>query len=147
MQNSSSAPEDRFDVRGERRDGIDRLFLVGELDHSSVLLLEGELNAVVRAEGALILDLRGVTSIDRWGLHALDRVAQRAGQGAFRLSFVNAPGPVLDAFEAAGIGHLLSETDVSDLLGSCDGASSQTLPPSLLGRRAGGRLRVAERPR
>lgn len=143
-QNPSSAPEGHFDVHGERRNGIDRLFLVGELDHASVLLLEGQLNAIVHAEGALILDLRDLTSIDRWGLHALDRAAKRADQGALRLFIVNGHGSVLDAFEAAGIGHLLNGTDVSDLLDSGDGASSPISPPPLLGQRAGVGLRIAE---
>jgi anti-anti-sigma regulatory factor len=114
--NHSSAPEVRFAISSSRRAGIDRLFLVGDLDRSSVLMLEGELNAVARAGRALILDLRELTSIDRWGLHTLERVARGSGLGPRRLSLVHCHGPVLDAFEAAGLDDLLSGTDRSDPL-------------------------------
>jgi anti-anti-sigma factor len=140
VQNPSSAAEGRFAVRGDRRNGIDRLSLVGELDHGNVLMLEGELNAFARAEGALIVDLRGLTSIDRWGLHALERAAKRAGQGALRLAIVNGRGRVLRAFKAAGFGHLLSGSDVSELLDPSNGAWSPVSLPPLLGQRGSERI-------
>ena len=45
MLNPGSAPDLGFAITRSRRNGIDRLCLAGALDHSSVLLLEGELNA------------------------------------------------------------------------------------------------------
>ena len=144
MLNPSSAPDIRFAVGCSRRNGIVRLSLVGVLDHDSVLTLEGELNAVAHAGGALVLDLRELTSIDRWGLHTLERVARRSDSGASRLHIVNAHGPVLDAFEAAGMGDLLGGADLSDLLDTGDGTWSPISLPPLPGRRAGGHLTAAE---
>ena len=77
MLNHSSAPEVRLAISCYRRNGIDRLFLAGALDQSNVLMLEGELDALAPSEGVLVLDLRELTSIDRWGLHTLERVARR----------------------------------------------------------------------
>jgi anti-anti-sigma regulatory factor len=134
------APSEGFSIRGDRRCGIDRLSLVGALDRSSVLVLESELTRFDRAQGALILDLRLLTSIDEWGLRALDRATQRASGDAFRLAIVNGSGPVTDVFEAAGVGHLLSGTDVSDLLESGDAAWSPISLPSFLGQRARERI-------
>jgi len=142
--NPSSAPEVPFVVRCSRRNGIDRLFLVGVLDRSSVLMLEGELDAVGREAGALVLDLRELTSIDRWGLHTLERVAQRSHPAAPRLCIVNGRGSVLDAFEAAGMSDLLSGTDVSDLLDAGDGEWSPISLPPLPERRVDRPLGVAE---
>ena len=127
-----------------RRNGIDRLSLVGALDLSNVLMLEGELTAVAHAGGALVLDLRELTSIDRWGLHTLERVARRSNSGTSRLFIVNARGPVRDAFEAAGIADLLGGADLSDLLDTGDATWSPISLPPLPGRRAGGHLTAAE---
>ena len=147
MLNPSSAPVVRFAISKSRRNGIDRLLLVGALDHSSVLVLEGELNTVARSEGALVLDLRELTSIDRWGLHTIERVARRSDPDTSRVFLVNGHGPVLDAFEAAGMGDLLNGADVSDLLDAGDGDWSSISLPPLPGRRADRRLSVAEEPR
>jgi anti-anti-sigma regulatory factor len=141
--NPSSAPDVAFAIRRSRRNGIDRLFLVGALDRSSVLMLEGELDAV-GLEGGLVLDLRELTSIDRWGLHTLERVARRSDPAAPRPNIVNGHGAVLEAFEAAGMGDLLGGTDVSDLLDSGDAERTPISLPPLPGRRVGGRLEVAE---
>ena len=143
MQNPTTAAEDLFAIRGDRRNGIDRLFLTGRLDRSSVLALEAELNTFAHAEGALILDLRDLDSIDRWGIHALERAQVRASRGSLRLSIVCGPGPVLNAFEAAGRGQILRGSDLSELLESGDGEWSPISLPSLLGQRASGHLRVA----
>jgi len=82
--------------------------LVGALDLPSVLILECELNAVAHAGEALVLDLRELTSIDRWGLHTLERVARCWDPP---VSIVNGRGLVLDAIEAAGISDLLGESE------------------------------------
>jgi anti-anti-sigma factor len=143
--NQSSAPDVRFAISCYRRNGIDRLFLVGALDHASVLMLDGELDALAPTEGVLILDLRELTSIDRWGLHTLERVARRMEPSAARCFLVNGFGAVLDAFEMAGIGDLLNGADVSDLLDWGDGEWSPISLPPLPGRRADRRFEVADR--
>lgn len=145
MLNPGSAPDLGFAITRSRRNGIDRLCLAGALDHSSVLLLEGELNAVDREGGALVLDLGALVSIDRWGLHTLERVARRMEPSAARCFLVNGFGAVLDAFEMAGIGDLLNGADVSDLLDWGDGEWSPISLPPLPGRRADRRFEVADR--
>lgn len=144
MLNPSSGPDVPFAISCSRRNGIDRLSLVGALDHSSVLMLEGELDTLGHEGGALVVDLRGLTSIDRWGLHTLERVARRSAPGTSRLYIVNGHGPVLEAFEAAGMGHLLGGTDLSDLLDAGDGEWSPISLPPLPGRRVDGRVGLAE---
>jgi anti-anti-sigma factor len=129
--------EIRFFVRGGRRNGIDRLFLIGDLDRSSVLLFESELIAVAHDGGAVVLDLRDLTSVDAWGLRALLRVANRAGRDSWRFAIVNARDLVLEAFEGAGIEHLLSGIDLSELLDAGDGRWSEISLPAFLGQRAG----------
>jgi len=135
--NPGSAPDLGFAITRSRRNGIDRLCLAGALDHSSVLLLEGELNAVDREGGALVLDLGALVSIDRWGLHTLERVARRSDPCASQLFIVNGQGPVVDAFETAGMGDLMGGPDLSELLDAGDGEWSPSLPP--LPRAAGGK--------
>jgi anti-anti-sigma factor len=129
--------ETYFAVRGGRRNGIDRLFLIGDLDRSSVLLFESELIAVAHDGGAVVLDLRDLASVDAWGLRALQRVANRAGRDSWRFAIVNARDLVLEAFEGAGIGHLLSGIDLSELLDAGDGRWSEISLPAFLGQRAG----------
>lgn len=144
MLNPSGAADVRFTMNCYRRNGIDRLFLAGALDRSNVLMLEGELDALAPSEGVLVLDLRDLTSIDRWGLHTLERVTRREDPSAARCFLVNGHGPVLDAFEMAGIGDLLNGADVSDLLDAGDGEWSSISLPPLPGRRADRRFEVAE---
>ena len=144
MSNPRSAADVQLSVRHSRRNGIDRLSLVGALDHASILMLEDELNTLAHAGGALVIDLRGLTSIDRWGLHAIERTARRSNQEQPHLYIVNAHGPVVEAFEAAGIGDLLSGADLSDLLDEGDGEWSPISLPPLPGRRVDRHLRVAE---
>jgi anti-anti-sigma factor len=134
--NAGSAADFGFTITRSRRNGIDRLCLVGTLDHSSVLMLEGELNAVGREGGALVLDLEALTSIDRWGLHTLERVARLSALRHSQLVIVNGHGSVLDAFETAGMGDLLSGSDLSDLLSEGDAEWSPISLPPFLGRRA-----------
>jgi anti-anti-sigma factor len=143
VQQSIDTREERFAVRGGRRNGIDRLFLIGELDRSSVLMLESELVALAHSGGAIVLDLSALTSIDLWGLRTLERAAQHADLRGWRLSIVNGDGSVLDAFERAGFDHLLSGADLSDLLDAGDGEWSPIPLPPLLGQRVSGPHQVA----
>ena len=141
MQNPTGASTARLTIYADRRNGIDRLTLAGELDSSSVLLLEAELNAVTHPTGALILDLRALRSIDQWGVRAIERAARRADRREFRL-FIVGQGAVLDALEASCIRHLLSGVDLSDLLGSGDGMWAPISLPPLPGQRNGRPSRV-----
>ncbi len=130
MQERSSEREVRFAVRGERRNGIHRLSLVGQLDPSSVPMLEGELDDVAHPGGAIILDLSDLDSVDPSGVLALEGLAQHADRGGWWLFIANCRRHVRDAFERAGIGGLLTTTDVWDVLASGDGRWSPiSLPP------------------
>lgn len=144
MQEPGEASDIRFTVHGTRRNGIDRLFLIGDLDRSSVLILESELVDVAHPGGAIVLDLRDLTSIDTWGLRILERAMQRVGGSTGRLSIVNGHGPVIEAFDSAGLGYLVSGTDLSDLLDGGDGEWSPVSLPPFLGRRVNSGLRAAQ---
>ena len=142
MQNRIDTPESRFVVRGDRRNGVDRLSLIGELDRDTVSTLEDELEGVAHVGGALIIDLRELEAVDPDGVRALEATAQHAGQDGWWLFIVNSRDHVRHAFELAGADMLLSETDISDVLASGDGGwSAMSLPP-LPGERKIRRLRV-----
>ena len=99
---------------------------------------------VAQPGGAIVIDLRDLTSIDTWGLRTLERAMHRAGGSRGRLSIVNGHDPVIASFDSAGLGHLLSGTNLSDLLDGGEGEwSPVSLPPSLLGRRVSSGPRVA----
>jgi anti-anti-sigma regulatory factor len=117
------------------------MVLAGVLDRSSVLELESELSAIMRTPVALILDLRGLRSIDRWGIHALDGATNHADRCGSRL-FIVGQGLVLLALQAAGIRRLLSGSDMSDLLESDGGAWTPVSLPPLPEQRIGEPLRV-----
>jgi len=96
----------------------------------------------MRTPVALILDLRGLRSIDRWGVHALDGATHHADRCGSRL-FIVSQGLVLLALQAAGIRHLLSSADMSDLLESDGGAWTPVSLPPLPEQRIGEPLRVS----
>lgn len=147
MQSRIDPSGSRFAVRGDRRNGVDRLSLVGELGRDNLSTFEHELEAVAHAGGALIIDLRGLDSVDEEGVHALEDTAKHAGQQGWWLFIVNSRSPVRDAFERAGVDMLLSDTDISEVLASGDGEWSRTSLPPLPGERKIRRLRVVkERP-
>ena len=109
-----------FAVRGERRNGIDRLLVAGALDVSTAPVLQRDLDALLHPGGALVLDLCGLTSIDQVGLQTLERAVQFAAGKACRLCIVNGHGAVRDAFVMARIDYLLSPIDLADLLDPTD---------------------------
>ena len=142
MQNRIDTPESRFIVRGDRRNGVDRLSLVGELDRDNVSTFEDKLEGVAHVGGALIIDLRDLEAVDPDGVRALEATAQHAGQDGWWLFIVNSRDQVRHAFELAGADMLLSETDISDVLASGDGGWAPMSLPPLPGERKIRRLRV-----
>ena len=130
MQNLIRPPESLFAVRGDRRNGIDRLSLLGELTRATVPLLTHELDGIAHAGGAVILDLRALESVDASGVRAIEGMSRHADRGGWWLFIVNCGARVREAFERAGTGALLTVTDVSDVLASGDGGWSPiSLPP------------------
>jgi anti-anti-sigma factor len=136
MQQPNIAPEATLDVRGERRNGVDRLFLGGELDVFTAPILQREIDSVARSDGALILDLGDLTFLDWVGLRSLERAAEYAGRDGWTLSIVNCRSDLRHVFEMAEADHLLSETDMSGLPDTGDGEPAPL--PSLLGQRESG---------
>jgi anti-anti-sigma regulatory factor len=86
---------------------------------------------VAHPNGAVVVDLVGLVSIDASGLHTLEEAAHRRGPHAGRLSIINGQGPIRVAFEEAGISHLLGGEDLSDLLDAGDGEWSTRLATPL----------------
>ena len=137
MQQPNSAPEGTLDVRAEWRNGVDRLVVAGVLDVFTAPVLQREVDTVVHVGGALVLDLRDLASIDRFGLHSLKRIAEYASRDGWRLSIVNCRAADRHLFERAGMDHLLGVTDAFDALDPGD--ESRPIPlPSLLGQRRTG---------
>jgi len=145
LQRPRGAHHIPFAVVGARRNGIDRLFLKGRLDRSTALILESELVNVAHPNGAVVVDLVGLVSIDASGLHTLEEAAHRRAPHAGRVSIINGQGPIRVAFEEAGISHLLGGQDLSDLLDAGDGEWSPVSLPPFLGPRVEDRPPVLRR--
>ena len=80
--------EELFAVRSESTDGIQRLFLMGQLDRVSVALFRHEVDGFI-VEDALIVDLRDLTFVDMAGLRAIDGFLQRTVRPGSQALFVN----------------------------------------------------------
>jgi ABC-type transporter Mla MlaB component len=130
VQNPTEEPEVRFAVLGDRKDGVDRLSLIGTLDRDTVALLESEVDGVARGGGAVVLDLLHLERVESDAVRAVEAMARRAIEDGWMLSLVRFPDPVRAAFESDGIWGLLG-ADVSDALSVGDGEPEPlTLPPS-----------------
>lgn len=130
MQNTTEAPQVRFAVLSDRRNGVERLSLIGTLDGSTVALLEDEVSAVSHAGGALVLDLHNLDTVEIDAVRALEAIAKRAADEGWFLFIVHCRRPVRQVFERDGAAGLLS-ADVSAVLS--DGAGDWapiSLPPS-----------------
>lgn len=124
-------------IRGVRRNGIDRLFVSGELDVFTAPMLRRELDDLAHPGGAIVLDLRDVTLIDRFGVLVITRAVAHARREAWRLCIVHGDGVVRAGFESAGVEHLLGSLHVSDFVEAGDTDWSPISLPTLLGQREG----------
>jgi anti-anti-sigma regulatory factor len=144
QQKVVDAPHVHFAVLGDRRNGVERLSLIGTLDRSTVGLLEDEVEALSRPDGAVVLDLHNLDAVDIDGVRALEAMAARAVDGGRFLFLVHCREPVREALERDGAGGLLSD-DVSGILSSGDGAWTPISLPPLPGQRVDTtRLRIVE---
>jgi anti-anti-sigma regulatory factor len=144
VQQPTDQPDIRFAVLGDRRNGVDRLSLIGALDGWTVSSLEAGLDDVTHAGGAVVLDLHNLASVDPEAVEALEEMGRRAGEGGWLLFIVNVQDPVREAFQRDGAAGLLS-ADVSDVLSSGDGDWEPiSLPPLTGGRTSFTRLRTVE---
>jgi len=141
VQKAIEAPHVHFAVLGDRRNGVERLSLIGTLDRSTLTLLEDEVAAVSHVDGALILDLHNLVEVDPDAVRALMAMARRAAAASWLLFVVRCRGSVREAFVREGASDLIS-ADVSTVLSPGDGAwESISLPPSP-GQRGSPRHRI-----
>lgn len=145
MQRAIDAPHVHFAVLGDRRNGVERLSLIGTLDRSTVPLLESEVDGLSRAGGAVVLDLHNLDEVDIDAVCALGGMARRAVDEGWFLFIVHSRDLVRAALERDGAGGLLS-ADVSEVLSSGDGDWTPIPLPPLPGQRVNTtRLRIVEK--
>jgi anti-anti-sigma regulatory factor len=134
-----------FALYGDRRNGVDRLTLIGTLDRTTFPLLEDEVTGLSHAGGALIVDLQNLETVEIDAVLALQAMAQRAFDDGWSLFIVHSREPVRRAFEAVGAADLLG-ADVSTLLSAGAGDWAPiSLPPSPGQRVNTTRLRIVEK--
>jgi anti-anti-sigma regulatory factor len=144
VQRAVDAPHVHFAVLGDRRNGVERLSLIGTLDRSTVALLQGEVDGLSHVDGAIVLDLHNLDGVDIDAVRALEGLARRAVDDGWLLFIVHCPDAVREAFERDGAGGLLS-ADVSAVLSSGDGDWAPISLPPLPGQRVNTtRLRIVE---
>jgi anti-anti-sigma regulatory factor len=145
VQNAIEAPHVHFAVLGDRRNGVERLSLIGTLDRSTVQMLEREVDDVSHADGAVVLDLANLDVVDIDAVRALEALARRAVEERWFLFIVHCREAVREAFEQEGGAGLLS-ADVSEVLSSGDGDWAPIPLPPLPGQRLNTtRLRIVEK--
>ena len=145
QQNLIEAPHVHFAVVGDRRNGVERLSMIGTLDRSTVRILEREIDDVSHADGAVVLDLANLDVVDADAIRVLEGLARRAVDESWFLFIVHCREAVREAFERGGCAGLLS-ADVSEVLSSGDGAWAPISLPPLPGQRLNTtRLRLVEK--
>ena len=145
MQNAFDAPHVHFAVLGDRRNGVERLSLIGTLDRSTVGMLEREVDDVSHVDGAVVLDLANLDVVDIDGIRSLEAIARRAVDERWFLFIVHSRDAVREALERDGRAGLLS-ADVSEVLSFGDGDWAPISLPPLPGQRLDTtRLRLVEK--
>ncbi len=99
-----------LEIEAEERDGFVRVVLTGELDLSTVEMVEQELT---RVEGlgpeVVVLDLSCLTFLDSSGLRLIVGADQRARRESRRFAVVRGPDTVQRVFS---ITHLDEQLDI-----------------------------------
>jgi anti-anti-sigma regulatory factor len=140
---TTQKPRVGFAVLGDRRNGVDRLSLIGTLDRSTLTLLEDEVAGLSHTGGALVVDLHNLDAVELDAVRALQAMALRAARDGWSLFIVHSREPVRMAFERVGAADLLS-ADVSAVLSEGAGDWSPISLPPLPGQRVNiTRLRLA----
>ena len=87
--------------------GTGSLTVSGDVDVATVgdIIARAE-EAFVGADGALVIDLGGVTFIDSSGLGALVRIHKSAQEKGLSMRLVNVPASVSRIFDLTGLGSL-----------------------------------------
>jgi anti-sigma B factor antagonist len=106
------SPVTILEVETERRDGLVRIALKGELDLSTTGKVETELRrAEATAEPLVVLDLAGLTFLDSTGLRMIVAADKRAREAGRRLAIVRGPGPVQRVFTVTKLDERLEMVD------------------------------------
>ena len=112
MQNATvDTPHVHFAVLGDRRNGVERLSLIGTLDRSTVAILEREVDDVSHAEGAVVLDLHNLDVVDIDAVRALEAMARSAADGGRLLFIVHGREP--SGKRSSGTGPPISSAAMS----------------------------------
>lgn len=114
---SPARSDGEFSIRAVHlREGI-LLALHGELDLSTVAILEDAMQSAERSHALVVVDLRDLTFLDSTGLHVLISAEQRARRSGARLVIVQGPAQVRRLLELTGASEQLHVvTDVSSVL-------------------------------
>lgn len=109
--------EHRLSVRTESRNGIAHLSLDGEIDMSTIPVLERHL-APFESDGVgtIMLDLRDLAFTDTTGVHAFLAAKDRVTVSGRRLILVGATPVVRRVFDLTGTQDLLDDGDAAHVL-------------------------------
>jgi anti-sigma B factor antagonist len=93
---------DTLEIEADSHDSWSVLSLRGEVDISTVALLEERIDAALEGGSQLVLDLTGVSFIDSTGLRLVISTRQRLTEDG-ELALVVADGPVTRLLEITGL--------------------------------------------
>jgi anti-sigma B factor antagonist len=129
-----SEPTIPLSVHAEHLDGVVRLFAHGELDISTVPLLEEWLEAVQHHQPTTILvDFKDLTFMDSTGLRSLLLAHQQATKKGRVLVVLNGSEGVRKVFELTQTHHLLETNRIPEVLSSTNGRDGEWSPINVLG--------------
>lgn len=110
-------PDDVFGIQLERRNGVARLALRGELDMATAPELEEHLTLVEQDDiGAVLVDLRDLTFVDCAGLHTFLKAKSRAEENGHRFALVGASGQFRRILHVTALQGILDEQEGLGLL-------------------------------
>ena len=106
-----------FHIQDDRRNGVARLALRGELDLATAPRLETHLT-LVEQDGvdAIVLDLRDLTFVDSTGLHTFLKARGRAADNGHRFALVGANDQVRRLLQVTTTEEILDEHESLRLL-------------------------------
>jgi anti-sigma B factor antagonist len=101
-----------LEVKTEERDGLVHVALVGELDLSTVAMVQEELRRVeAGAPPTVVVDLSKLTFLDSTGLRCIVTADERARDAGRRVVVVRGPDPVHRVFTITRLEERLEMVD------------------------------------